>query len=126
VLCAALAPSLEAPHALREGLAIAADFSERRGWYEACSPRIRRLIMATSAKREHTRREVDDLLRLRDEIKLQVHLAGMDAKSAWKKLEPRFFELEHDLAEEGEIISDATYALVRDLGKALQQFRSRI
>ena len=36
-----------------------------------------------------------DLLRtLRDEVKVKVHLAGMDAKDRWAKLEPELFKVE--------------------------------
>ncbi len=36
-----------------------------------------------------------DLLRtLRDEIKVKVHLAGMDVKDQWAKLEPELFKVE--------------------------------
>jgi lipid II:glycine glycyltransferase (peptidoglycan interpeptide bridge formation enzyme) len=36
-----------------------------------------------------------DLLRtLRDEIKVKVHLAGMDAKDQWAKLEPELSKVE--------------------------------
>jgi len=36
-----------------------------------------------------------DLLRtLRDEIKVKLHLAGMDAKDQWSKLEPELFKVE--------------------------------
>jgi hypothetical protein len=36
-----------------------------------------------------------DLLRtLRDEVKVKLHLAGMDAKDQWAKLEPELFKVE--------------------------------
>jgi hypothetical protein len=38
---------------------------------------------------------MDGLRRMADEIRLKVHLAGMEAKEAWSKLEPRLHELEH-------------------------------
>jgi len=31
---------------------------------------------------------------LRDEIKVKLHLAGMDAKDQWAKLEPELFKVE--------------------------------
>ena len=36
-----------------------------------------------------------DLLRtLRDEVKVKLHLAGMDVKDQWSKLEPELFKVE--------------------------------
>ena len=39
-------------------------------------------------------RGVDLLRTLRDEIKVKLHLAGMDAKDQWAKLEPELFKVE--------------------------------
>lgn len=36
----------------------------------------------------------DDVKRIADEVKLKLHLAGMEAKEQWKKLEPKMMELE--------------------------------
>lgn len=38
---------------------------------------------------------MESLRRMADEIRLKIHLAGMDAKDAWNKLEPKLHELEH-------------------------------
>jgi hypothetical protein len=40
------------------------------------------------------KRGVDLLRTLRDEIKVKLHLAGMDAKDQWAKLEPELFKVE--------------------------------
>jgi hypothetical protein len=45
-----------------------------------------------SKLKDESKKVLDDLQRLRDEIKLQLHLAGADARDAWDKLEP---ELKH-------------------------------
>ena len=36
-----------------------------------------------------------DILRVADEIRVRIHLAGMEAKDAWNELEPKLRELEH-------------------------------
>jgi hypothetical protein len=38
------------------------------------------------------RNVLDELGRLRDEIRVQIHLAGMDLKKAWDELEPKLAE----------------------------------
>jgi hypothetical protein len=45
---------------------------------------------------DHT---VEDLRGLRDEIKLQAHLAAMDAREGWKELEKKLESAEHTLRE---------------------------
>ncbi len=79
--------------------------------------------MATASKMSP---EVVELLKLRDEIRLQIHLAGMEAKTAWRNLEPKLEELERQAASEGSTVKTATRELARDLKKALEQFRARI
>lgn len=37
----------------------------------------------------------ENLRRMADEIRVKIHLAGMDAKDTWSKLEPKLQELEH-------------------------------
>ncbi len=36
-----------------------------------------------------------EVRRIADEIRVRIHLAGMEAKDAWKRLEPKVTELEH-------------------------------
>jgi len=37
---------------------------------------------------------IDQLRTLRDELRVKAHLAGQDAKDAWKRLQPRARKLE--------------------------------
>lgn len=71
-------------------------------------------------------KDLADLARMRDEIRVKLHLAGMDAKSAWKSLEPRLDDLEREAREEGEAVKSASVALAHDLKKAFEQFRARL
>lgn len=38
------------------------------------------------------RATADDLKQLADEVRVKLHLAGMDAKDAWEKIQPRIEE----------------------------------
>jgi hypothetical protein len=58
--------------------------------------------------REESKKAVGELQRLRDEIKLQVHLAEADARDAWDKLEPRLQEFEQK-------VEDATETALEEL-----------
>ncbi|HUQ03287.1 MAG TPA: hypothetical protein VM261_12380 [Kofleriaceae bacterium] len=40
-----------------------------------------------------------DVKRIADEVKLKLHLASMEAKEQWKKLEPKMLELEQKVKE---------------------------
>jgi hypothetical protein len=71
-------------------------------------------------------RDLAELERMRDEIRVKVHLAGLEAKSAWKTLEPRLDQLERDVREEGSVVKGASIELAKDLKKAFESFRARI
>ena len=40
----------------------------------------------------------DELRRAADEIEIQIHLAGMEARDRWRVIQPRFEKLEHQLS----------------------------
>lgn len=60
---------------------------------------------------------VDELQQMADQIRLKIHLGSMDAKDAWKELEPQLLELER----EGERVVERTGAELQDLAKDLKQ-----
>lgn len=62
---------------------------------------------------------LDHLTQLRDEIRVKLHLAGMDAKDAWTKLEPKVQEAEH-LAHD---VSETTKHAVEDVVERVRAFR---
>jgi hypothetical protein len=57
-----------------------------------------------------------ELRRLRDEIRVQVHLGGMDAKKAWDELEPK-------LAEADRIAENATEETFRTAVETLRKVK---
>ena len=65
---------------------------------------------------------VAQLRTLRDEIRLQLHLAGKDAQEAWKKLEPSLGELEQKMGQ----VTDATKAKAQELLKRFGELRDRV
>jgi len=50
---------------------------------------------------------------LRDEIRVQVHLAGMEAKDAWTRLEPQLVDAERFAKEATEASGKAIHDLVK-------------
>jgi hypothetical protein len=60
---------------------------------------------------------------LRDEVKLHLHLASLDAKQEWdEKLEPRINELQSSAHE----MSDASREAVVDLVKRVEGFYTKL
>ena len=54
---------------------------------------------------------------LRDEVRVKLHLAGMDAKDEWWKLEPKLEELERAASEATEATRTAIAEAVHKLSK---------
>lgn len=46
------------------------------------------------AEQERSSTLQQNVRRLADEIRVRLHLAGMEAKDAWSKIEPRVYEFE--------------------------------
>lgn len=59
---------------------------------------------------------------LRDEIRVKLHLAGMDAKDEWRQLEPQIAEVERAAGE----LTEATRKAVSDTVKRLTKLRSSL
>lgn len=67
-----------------------------------------------------------ELKKTRDELRLQMHLAGMDARTAWEKLEPKVDELERKVNAAGDAASHEIEVALDTLGKALARLRDDI
>lgn len=67
--------------------------------------------------KDELQKTLADLRTLRDEIKVKIHLAGMDVKDTWsKKLEPRVRELE----QRANSAADKTVAELKDTAQDLK------
>jgi hypothetical protein len=78
---------------------------------------------------EHTETDVPHfsaLTQMRDEIRLKVHLAGLEAKSKWQEIEQQLEALEHRVAGDGGQWVDATAQLGRDIKRSLLDFKQRL
>ena len=66
---------------------------------------------------------IERLGTLRDEVKLHLHLASLDAKQEWdEKLEPRINEVQTSAQH----VSDASRELVSDLVKRVEGFYTKL
>jgi gas vesicle protein len=72
--------------------------------------------------RDWMKENIERLRMLRDEIRVDIHLASMDAKDKWKELEPAVRDAEK-LAEE---VSDVSRRALEELMEKLRHFRESI
>lgn len=68
----------------------------------------------------------DDIRHMADELRLKVHLAGMEAKDAWRKLEPRISDFEHRAERAAQDASSEIRAIGRDLKASMNRIRDSI
>lgn len=69
---------------------------------------------------------MQDLRAIRDEVRVQINLAGKEAKSHWEEIEPRLAKFERGVVDTSDAASAATVDLAKDLAKAFRTFRDRL
>jgi hypothetical protein len=65
---------------------------------------------------------LDQMRTLRDEVRVRLHLAKMDVKDEWNKLEPHLIDVE----KAAERFSEASYDAVVEAVKRLKRLRSQL
>ena len=70
--------------------------------------------------------DLSSLGQLRDEIRVRLHLAQLDAKDKWQELEGQLVNLEQRVAADGGSVLGATAQLAKDLKQSLIDFRQRL
>jgi hypothetical protein len=68
----------------------------------------------------------DDVRRIADELRLQIHLGSMEARERWQGLAPRLTELENTVAQEGERLTKAIADELGELRTTLGRLRDDI
>lgn len=68
----------------------------------------------------------DDLRRTADEIRVKLHLAGMDAKDAWDEVQPRLSEFEQRFDAKAEEVGDEVKALGQEIKQRLASIKAKI
>jgi archaellum component FlaC len=69
---------------------------------------------------------MDNLRRMADEIRVKIHLAGMDAKDTWAKLEPKLHELERKAERVKDKVADDFEQFGDDLKEQMSRLLDRI
>jgi hypothetical protein len=70
--------------------------------------------------KEELKKGLEHLRTLRDEVRVRLHLAGMDARDEWNKLEPHLFDVEQAAHEATEASRRAVAEAVERLKKLRQ------
>ena len=68
----------------------------------------------------------NDLQRTADEIKLKLHLAGMDAKEAWEQIQPRLAEFEQRFDAKAEEVGEELKAMGGEIMQRLQNIKAKL
>jgi len=82
-----------------------------------------RIMDTTTQLKQELKTDLEQLRKLRDEIRLQLHLASMDAKSTWAEIEPQLSQLERNASE---AVTAATRAALTEAIKRLIRFRAAL
>lgn len=68
-----------------------------------------------SLKHEHTREEIDALARIRDELRVQLHLGRLEATDEFHALEDRWRKLQHLAARTADDLGEGLHDVLRDI-----------
>jgi hypothetical protein len=89
-------------------------------WCELCV----RTGMEETKSSEHV--DFSSITQLRDEIRVRLHLAQLDAKDKWQELETQLASLEHRVSSDGGSVMGATAQLAKELKQSLVDFKHRL
>ena len=68
----------------------------------------------------------NDLKRAADEIRVKMHLAGMDAKDAWDDIQPRLEDFERRFDSKADEVSEELKALGSDIKQRLLNIKAKL
>ena len=114
VLCYSLVCHLAAEGALffaERGFSVMELEGGFKGWKEHKLP-----VESGEAPRAQVDKLLAELRMVQDELRVQMHLAGLDAKDKWRDLETRFLQLEKQIGD----ATDSTLQKMRDAAVELK------
>jgi hypothetical protein len=62
----------------------------------------------------------DELRQLADQLELEIHLGGMEARSTWQALKPRLEDLERRIAKAG---AEAAHSIAKEISALRETLR---
>ncbi|MEO8904775.1 MAG: CBS domain-containing protein [Polyangiaceae bacterium] len=76
-------------------------------------------------KRNGSSSVLTELAQLRDELRVKLHLAGLEVRAQWESVEPKLLALERSLEAQGEGALEAAGELAVELTKTFRDFSVR-
>jgi hypothetical protein len=73
-----------------------------------------------------TNNTIEDLKKLRDEVKVKMHLGEMEVKEWWAQMEPKLVELEASLERGAEQAAVSANVLIDEFAEAFRRIRDRL
>ena len=80
------------------------------------------MSQTTTDIKDELKKGLDHLQTLRDEVKVRLHLAGMEVKAEWNKLEPHLFEVEQAAKE----VNESSHRAVSEAIAKLKKLRESL
>lgn len=80
------------------------------------------MSQATTELKNEIQKSLGLMRTLRDEVRVKLHLASMDAKDEWEKLEPHLVQVERAAGE----LSEATRGALSEAVKRLAKLHSSL
>ena len=87
------------------------------------------MTQTLNAKRKFNdlvRLEIDALTQFKDEMRLKLHLAGMEGRSTWHDLEKQVERLEERFGHEGDHAVETTRQIAAEVRTAVRDFKNRL
>ena len=81
------------------------------------------MSQATTDLKLDLQKGLDHVRALRDEVRVKIHLAGMDARDEWHKLEPHLLEVERSAEHRTESARTAVQAAAARLAALLRSLK---
>lgn len=69
---------------------------------------------------------LDDLKTIRDEIRVKVHLGGLEAKAWWEEIEPQFMAIEQSLSKGVDKATTSANLIAEEFTAAFRRIRERM
>jgi hypothetical protein len=70
----------------------------------------------------NVRSALDSLITARDEVRVRLHLASLDAKELWDELEAKIVALQGRVGDQAEKITDDVADTTRELSDSVKKF----
>jgi hypothetical protein len=80
------------------------------------------MSQTTTDLKDELKKGLDHLQTLRDEVRVRLHLAGLEVKDEWNKLEPHLFEVEQAAKE----VSESSHRAVSEAVARLKKLRESL